>query len=67
MPVLYAGEFSRTVVNEVMARLKENGSSMVPGFMKPEGVVIYLAGPRVLLKETFDNPNGKWADAALAA
>lgn len=63
-PVIYKGEFSRTVVNEVMTNLKEKGSVAVPGFMKPEGIVIYLPGPRMLLKETFESPNGKWAELA---
>ncbi|RWX70460.1 hypothetical protein EN780_03435 [Mesorhizobium sp. M4B.F.Ca.ET.089.01.1.1] len=66
VPVLYAGEFSRQVVSEVMQRLAEEGSRMVPGFMKPEGIVIYLPGSRTLLKETFEHSNGKWLSAAAA-
>lgn len=64
VPVLYEGEFSRTVVNEVMAELAQTGSKAAPGFPRPEGIIIFLPGPRVLLKETFDAPNGKWAEAA---
>lgn len=63
VPVLYGGEFSRTAVDQVMADLAVNGSKMVPGFMKPEGIIIYLPGPRMLLKETFEFSNGKWAEA----
>jgi hypothetical protein len=64
VPVIYEGEFSRTIVSEVMANLKESGSYAAPGFDRPEGIIIYLPGPRLLLKETFDSPQGKWADAA---
>lgn len=64
VPVLYAGEFNRSAVGEVMWALKSVGSVAVPGFMNPEGCVIYLPGSRTLLKETFNSPNGKWAEAA---
>ncbi|WP_276122637.1 RNA ligase family protein [Pararhizobium qamdonense] len=60
VPVLYAGEFTREAVNQVMRDLATEGSRQVPGFMKPEGIIIYLAGPRVLLKETFEHSDGKW-------
>lgn len=60
VPVLYAGEFSKEIVSEVMQKLANEGSKMVPGFMNPEGIVIYLPGPRTLLKETFEHSNGKW-------
>lgn len=63
VPVLYAGEFSRDAVNKIMADLATAGSRAVPGFMNPEGIVIYLPGPRVLLKETFEHSDGKWKSA----
>lgn len=64
VPVLYTGEFSEGIVDACMEDLADNGSQLVPGFMKPEGVVVYLRGPRVLLKKTFENDIGKWAAAA---
>jgi hypothetical protein len=67
VPVLYAGEFNRVVIDQVMADLAVNGSKAVPGFMKPEGIIIYLTGPRLLLKETFEFSEGKWAEAQQAA
>lgn len=63
VPVLFAGEFSRGNVDKVMRDLAENGSSMVPGFMRPEGIIIYLPGPRILLKETYEHSDGKWKAA----
>jgi hypothetical protein len=47
----------------VMEGLRVNGSVMVPGFSDPEGVVVYLPGSRMLLKETFDFQDGKWVPA----
>lgn len=64
VPVLHEGEFSREIVADVMRKLADEGSRAAEGFMKPEGIIIYLPGPRMLLKETFDAPNGKWAEAA---
>lgn len=63
VPVLYSGEFSREVVREQMNHLKDYGSVMVQGFRDPEGIVIYLPGSRMLLKETYDFPDGKWVAA----
>lgn len=65
VPVLYTGEVSRLVVAGVMHGLQHGGSHAVPGFMDPEGIVIYLPGSRTLLKETYEFPDGKWAEAAL--
>lgn len=63
VPVLYAGEFSREAINLVMRELSAGGSVMVPGFMRPEGIIVYLPGPRILLKDTFEHSDGKWKAA----
>jgi hypothetical protein len=66
VPIIYSGEFSREVVRDEMYSLRINGSVAVEGFMDPEGIVIYLPGSRTLLKETYDTPNGKWAEQLAA-
>lgn len=38
----------------IMADLAMGGSVASPGFMKPEGVVIYHAQANVLFKKTFE-------------
>ncbi|OWZ90434.1 hypothetical protein B9J07_28005 [Sinorhizobium sp. LM21] len=63
VPVLYAGEFTRAAVEQVMRELAEGGSRAAPGFMRPEGIIIYLPGPRILLKETYEHSDGKWKSA----
>lgn len=54
VPVLYRGDFDTHEINTIMNRLAHNGSVAAPGFMQPEGVVIYHAQANVLFKKTFD-------------
>lgn len=55
VPVLFAGEFSSTIVDEQIARLKEHGSVAVPGWMQPEGVVVFLPASGHLYKVLCEN------------
>jgi hypothetical protein len=62
VPVLYAGEFTTTAVDAQIERLRAEGSLAAPGFMKPEGVVIFLAAARTLFKQTLEKdeaPKGR--------
>lgn len=58
VPVLYQGAADITKVDEVMADLLANGSKLVPGFMRPEGVVINLNG--TYYKKVFKDEETKW-------
>lgn len=60
VPVLYVGKMSFDKINEVMADLKENGSRLVKGFMKPEGIVVEIDGQ--LYKNVFDLEEVKWQE-----
>jgi len=59
VPVLYNGEFSTAAVDEQLRRLETEGSVASPGFMKPEGVVIYLTAARKLFKKTIGDDGHK--------
>jgi hypothetical protein len=62
VPVLYSGPFTTDIVDLTIASLKAAGSAASPGFMKPEGVVIYLAAARTYFKQTIEKdeePKGK--------
>ncbi len=59
VPVLYTGDWSRQQLEAIMQDLKLNGSRIVPGYMKPEGIVINLAGK--LYKKVFDEEEVQWA------
>lgn len=55
VPVLYEGDFNTGKILEVLEGLKLRGSVASPGFMNPEGVVIYHKQGNVLFKKTFEN------------
>jgi hypothetical protein len=50
VPVLYQGPFSSDVVDGVLSDLRINGSKAAPGFMKPEGIIVYHAAARSMFK-----------------
>lgn len=58
VPVLYQGPMDLQVIDQVMADLKARGSKLVPGFMRPEGVVISMLGTRY--KKVFEAEDTKW-------
>lgn len=54
VPNLYTGPFTTDATAEQIARLKTEGSIAAPGFMKPEGIVIYLSAARTYFKQTLE-------------
>lgn len=59
VPVLYEGPFSTEAVDAKLFHLKASGSVAAPGFMDPEGVVVYLSASRQLYKQTLDGDGHK--------
>lgn len=55
VPVLYRGSFDTSKVDECLENLKTNGSVASPGFMKPEGVVVFHTQGNVGFKKTIEN------------
>lgn len=55
VPILYKGNFGTNAVDAYLKALAKIGSSAAPGFMKPEGVVIFHAASRSLFKKTIEN------------
>lgn len=49
--------------DEAMQLLAESGSLAVPGWMNPEGIIVYHSASRQLYKRTFDQDGGKWRAA----
>jgi hypothetical protein len=65
VPVLYRGMFDTTAVDDVLRSLSEHGSAAVPGWMEPEGVVVFHVAGGFLFKKTLDsNDISKGAVAA---
>jgi hypothetical protein len=54
VPVLYRGDFNTNDVYLTMSRLADSGSIAAPGFMNPEGVVIFHTQSGALFKKTFE-------------
>lgn len=54
VPVLYEGIFETNNILAVLDVLKEKGSFASPGFMRPEGIVIYHKAGNYLFKKTIE-------------
>jgi hypothetical protein len=61
VPVLYRGEFSTVAIDECLDKLAGMGSLAAPGFMRPEGVMVWHEAARVLFKKTLDGDGAKGA------
>lgn len=64
VPVLYAGDFSTGIVDDVLDNLKATGSRAVPGFMKPEGIIVYMTAARHTYKVLAENDEISKGEAA---
>jgi hypothetical protein len=54
VPTLYTGTFDTDTIMEALLDLKDNGSKASPGFMKPEGVIIFHTANGYLFKKTIE-------------
>ena len=54
VPVLYQGLFDTVKVDECLGNLKLNGSMASPGFMRPEGVVVFHIAGNIGFKKTIE-------------
>jgi hypothetical protein len=59
VPVLYEGIFDTAAIDEVLTKLGTDGSTASPGFMKPEGIVIWHEAARKLFKKTLGGDGHK--------
>lgn len=55
VPVLYRGNFDTRLIEDCLGTLRSHGSVAVPGWMKPEGIVIYHTAANQLFKVTLEN------------
>lgn len=54
VPKLYEGIFSSNIVDAQLEALRTGGSVASPGFMKPEGIIVYHVAARSMFKVTLD-------------
>lgn len=62
VPTLYAGEFDMEAIEWELYALKKLGSQAQPGFMNPEGVVVFHTAANMSFKKTIEGdekPKGK--------
>ena len=55
VPVLYRGVFDTNAISTVMERLATLGSVAAPGFMDPEGIVVFHTAANIGFKKTVKN------------
>ena len=58
VPIVGIGPFDTDAIMFGVELLRERGSIIAPGFMKPEGVVVYHQAGDVLFKYTLDKNDG---------
>ena len=54
VPVLWEGNMDHIDIEDIIETLRIGGSHAVPGFMKPEGIVIYHVAANVGFKKTIE-------------
>lgn len=55
VPVLYEGPFDQARLNGYLSLLATFGSRAAPGFMKPEGIVVFHTAANNMFKVTIEN------------
>lgn len=55
VPVLYKGMFDTNIIDQQIDKLKQEGSVAVPGWMKPEGIVVYHVAANCFFKRLIEN------------
>ena len=55
VPTLHVGPFSTNAVRRQLDHLDQTGSAAAPGFMRPEGVVVFHAASGAVYKATLEN------------
>ena len=61
VPVLYEGMFNEYAIADALYHLQQEGSKAAPGFMNPEGIVIYHQAAKTYFKKTLvgdEKPKG---------
>lgn len=62
VPVLWEGIFDTIIIEDCVNKLRRQGSVAAPGFMNPEGIIVFHTASSALFKKTCQNdesPKGK--------
>lgn len=63
VPVLYQGPFSTETANKFIDVLKEKGSYAQPGYMNPEGIIVWHIEGNIGFKKTVHRDNKRKTEA----
>lgn len=63
--ILYEGPFETDAVDDAVALLRCNGSAHVPGFNRPEGIIVYHTAANSCFKVTLEKDD-EWKGATKA-
>jgi hypothetical protein len=55
VPVIKEGLFDTNMIFEALSLLEKNGSYASPGFMNPEGIVVFHTAANMMFKKTIKN------------
>lgn len=55
VPIINEGIFDTNMILETISLLEKNGSYAAPGFMDPEGIVVFHTAGNVMFKKTIKN------------
>lgn len=55
VPRLYTGPFSEKAIEDAMQHLDDRGSLASPGFLAPEGIIVYHTAAKQVFKWTFED------------
>ena len=55
VPLLYRGPFSTVIADKMIESLAKHGSQAAPGFMNPEGIVVFHEASGVCFKKTIED------------
>lgn len=62
VPVIYTGAFDDSAIDSSLQSLRDNGSLAVPGYMDPEGIVVFHKASQQVFKVTCEDdeqPKGR--------
>ena len=59
VPIMYEGPFSTTTAWDMVSMLCKEGSAAAPGFMNPEGIVVFHSAGQALFKATIGGDGHK--------
>lgn len=66
VPVLYRGPFSTEQVNNALIGLKNSGSYAAPGFMRPEGIIVFHEAANSVFKVLVEGDEISKTEAGVA-